>query len=364
MSQIRFLSKIEQVAAHLQQELLEGKWQKVIPGRKELALSLGVSHKTIESALQQLEAEGVLIAQGAGRRRKIAKSKKSAPAGLRIKSLAYEIADQRHAHHMELQRQLDATGHRHDYAEKCLLDLDMDVKKVAEFVENTEADAWIVSSASAEILQWFSEQSKPVIAQFGRFSGIPIAAVGVSKIPAMTRALRKLISMGHRRIVMISREERRKPVPAVYEQAFLDELEANGIATGSYHLPDWHDNIRSFHRCLDSLLSMTAPTAILMDEAPLFIAAMHHLAQRGWVAPRDISLICTNPDICFSWCVPSISHINWDSRPVVNRITQWANNIARGKVDLRQVFTQTQFIEGGTLGPAPTQGDHEPVIMI
>jgi hypothetical protein len=364
MSEIRFLSKIEQVAAHLRQDLLDGKWQKVIPGRQELALSLGVSHKTIESALQQLEKEGVLIAQGAGRRRKIAKSKKSATVGLRIKSLSYEIADQRHAHHMELQRRLDATGHRYDYAEKSLLDLGMKVKRVAEFVENTEADAWIVSSASAEILQWFSEQSKPVIAQFGRFNGIPIAAAGVRKIPAMTQALRKLISLGHRRIVMISREERRLPVPAAFEQAFLDELEANGIDTGSYHLPHWQDNIRSFHRCLDSLLSMTAPTAILMDEAPLYIAAMHHLAQRGLIAPRDISLICTNPDVCFSWCVPTISHVYWDSRPVVNRITQWASNIARGKKDLKQIFSQAEFIKGGTLGPVPTRGDYESVIMI
>lgn len=142
MSEIRFLSKIEQVAAHLRQELLEGKWQKVIPGRKELALSLGVSHKTIESALQLLENEGVLIAQGAGRRRKIAKSKKSAPVGLRIKSLAYEIADQRHAYHMELQRRPDAAGHRFHYAAKSLLDLGMKVKRLAEFIENTEADAW------------------------------------------------------------------------------------------------------------------------------------------------------------------------------------------------------------------------------
>ena len=45
--------------------------------------------------------------------------------------------------------------------------------------------------------------------------------------------------------------------------------------------------------------------------------------------------------------------MQWDSRPVVNRIVQWADNVARGKVDIKQVFTQAEFIEGGTIGLAP-----------
>jgi hypothetical protein len=72
-----------------------------------------------------------------------------------------------------------------------------------------------------------------------------------------------------------------------------------------------------------------------------------------WYYTQNISLICNDPDICFSWCVPTISHVFWDSRPVVNRIAQWANNIAKGKKDLKQVYTQAEFIEGGTMGPVP-----------
>lgn len=350
MAELHFLSKIEQVAAHLRQQIMAGKWETSIPGRQELGLDLGVSNKTVECALRQLETEGVLIPQGAGRRRKIAKIQKNAPKGLRIKSLAYEHTDRTVAHQMELQRRLQAAGHTYDYAEKSLHDLGMDVRRVAKFVENTEADAWIVTGGSVEILEWFSQQSKPVIAQFGRFSQLPIAAVGVRKIPAMTTAVKKLVSLGHRRIVMLAREERRKPTPAAFEQAFLDELESHGIQTGLYNLPDWEDNMKGFHRCIDSLFGATPPTALFICESPQFIAAQHHLAQRGIVAPRDISLICNDPDVCFSWCIPAISHIYWDSRPVVSRIVQWADNIAKGKADLKQVFTQAEFIEAGTIG--------------
>ncbi|MES2981021.1 MAG: substrate-binding domain-containing protein [Verrucomicrobiota bacterium] len=353
MSELRFLSKIEQVAVHLREQIIAGKWEKEIPGRQELSLDLGVSNKTVESALQQLETDGVLIPQGAGRRRKIANIQKSSPVGLRIKFLTYEHADRTTGHHMDLQRRLQAAGHTFDYAEKSLHDLGMDVKRVTEFVENIDADAWIVTGGSVEILDWFARQSKPVIAQFGRFSGLPLAAVGVRKIPAMTAAVKKLISLGHRRIVMLAREERRKPTPAIYEQSFLNELESHGIQTGIYNLPDWEDNMKDFHRCIDSLFGATPPTAVFICETPQFIAAQNHLSQRGCISPRDVSLICDDPDSCFSWCTPAISHIYWDSRPVVSRILQWADHVAKGKVDIKQVYSEAEFIEGGTIGPVP-----------
>lgn len=352
MSELRFLNKIEQVAAHLREQLMAGKWQRQIPGRQELALDLGVSNKTVESALQQLEAEGVLIPQGAGRRRKIAQVQKSAQAKLRIKIMMYDNADRYSGHHLELQRRLDIAGHQNDFAEKTLHDLGMDLSRVANYVESTDTDAWIVLGGSVEILDWFARQPKPTLAMFGRFSGLPLAAVGVRKIPAMCAAVKKLVSLGHRRIVMIAREERRKPTPGIFEQAFLDELESHGIKTGIYNLPEWEDNMNGFHRCIDSLFAVTPPTALLLGESHQFIAAQNHLAQRGWVAPKNVSLICDDPDLSFAWCIPSISHMSWDTRPVVNRVVQWADNIAKGKADTKQVYTHAEFVEGGTIGPA------------
>ena len=109
-----------------------------------------------------------------------------------------------------------------------------------------------------------------------------------------------------------------------------------------------------FHRCLDSLFRHTPPTAIFIDEMPLFIAAQQHLAQLGILAPRHVSLICLDPDPAFAGRKPSVAHIHWDSRPIVRRIASWADNVARGKDDRRQSFTKAEFVEGGTIGRAPT----------
>jgi DNA-binding LacI/PurR family transcriptional regulator len=212
----------------------------------------------------------------------------------------------------------------------------MEVERVARYVRQNPADAWVVSAASREILEWFSGQATPALAMYGRSGGLPIAAAYTIMIPGQTAALRRLIDLGHRRIVMLAREERRKPSLSRPEQAFIDELKAAGIPTGDYNLPDWEESREGLGRRLDGLFQYSPPTALVFQEAPIFIAARSHLADRGIVAPRDVSLVVADRDPSFAWCDPIVSHIRWDYRPVVGRVVRWARNVAGGKDDRRQ----------------------------
>ncbi len=353
MAQLIFLSKIEQVAAHLQQEVMRGRWVHQIPGREEISSEIGVNSKTVEAALKLMEKRGILIPQGTGKRRRISDTIEGRPPALTIRLMIYEWSDRTQTYNVEVLHQLSAMGHTVMFSEKSLRELDMDLEQVANFVKNNPADAWVVMAGPKEILAWFAEQKFPTFAQFGRSRDLPIAGVRVNKTIAMVDAVGKLISLGHRRIVMLSRTERRKPDPGMLEKAFLEELEKHGIKTGSYHLPDWNDTIADFHRCLDSLFSATPPTAIFISEAPHFIAAQQHLIRKGITAPRDVSLICDDPNLVFSWCQPSISHMTWDAKPVVASVLQWAKKVSRGKSDLKQKTVMAKFIEGGTIGPVP-----------
>ena len=351
MAEMRFLSKIEQVAAFLRAELADGRWEGAMPGRVELAAELGLYERTVEEALRLLEKEGVLIPQGAGRRRLIAQVGVPVKASLKVRILLYERIDQGLPYHVDLLHRLADQGYAAAFAEKSLHDLGMDVKRAAAYVKSETADAWVVSAASREILEWFAAQPTPAFAKFGWSQGLPLAAVRIDKIPAMKTVVRKLHALGHRRIVHMVREEGIKPRFGLFEQTFMDELNALGIVTGPYNLPDWGHESAGFHRCLDSLFQHTPPTALILSEARLFIAAYFHLARRGITAPRDVSLVCDDPDTAFCWCEPPVSHIRWDSRPVVNRIVQWVDHIARGKEDHRQSASPAEFVEGGTIGP-------------
>ena len=168
----------------------------------------------------------------------------------------------------------------------------------------------------------------------------------------MAAATRTLIQLGHRRIVLLARTGRRLPEPGATERAFLDELAVAGLSPDAYHLPDWEVSIKGFHDRLNSLFRWTPPTALIIQEAIFYVAALQFCANRGLRVPHDVSLVCTDADPAFHWCQPSVAHIRWDSRPVVRRIVRWAAHISLGQEDLRQTLTPAEFVPGGTIGPA------------
>ncbi len=348
-----FQTIAEQVATHLRREVLRGVWSGEMPGVNRLAPKLGIDDKTVEVALRQLEKEGLLLGRGRGRRRKIVLPENHAPVALRVAMMNLDAPGRGSDYMIELEHQLGLAGHVPFFAEKTLEDLRMDPGRVARFVKKTGADAWIVSSASHDVLQWFVDYENPAFALFGRRSKLPIAAVGPDHVKAGRLLIRRLVDLGHRRIVIVTRKARRLPEPGQSERAQLEEMQAHGLSTSSYNLPDWEETPEGFHRMLDELFRVTPPTALIIDEPVHFHAAKNHLARRGILAPDQVSLICTDPDPTFAWNRPSIAHLDWGHRPVVRRIVRWTNQVANGEDNLRQTLTKAELVEGGTMGPAP-----------
>ena len=353
MAQLTILTAAEQVAAHLKGELLAGAWSGRMPGGDRLAAELGVGKDTVEAALRKLETEGLLENQGRRRGRRIHPAvEASAEKRLRIGVLLGEAADRRMDYVIETRQKLTEAGHRVFYPRESLVDLQMDVGRVARLVERSAADAWVVMDGSRDVLEWFAARPTPIFALFGRRLGLPIPGIGPDKQSALVAATRALVGLGHRRIVLRARAARRRPEPGPPEQAFLDELAASGIEPSSYHLPDWHECATGFHSRLETLFRVTPPTALILDEEPVLVTALEFCANRGIRMPRDLSIICADAAPSFAWYRPPIAHILWESAPVARRIARWAANVARGKRDIRQTTTGAQFVEAGTIAPA------------
>lgn len=344
---LRLLSHAEQVAAHLRTGIMGGRWLERMPGEARLREELGVNHTTIGAALRLLEQEGLLVPQGAGRRRQIVLPVDAAPPGLRVGLLLYEPADHHAYDVVELRHRLMEAGHAVQAAAKTLTELAMDVRRVARMVQRIAADAWVILSASEEVLEWFAKQPIPAIANAGQYPpNMPLASVGPGMKNALAALVRRLVSLGHRRIVLLT-SSGAKPA------SFVEEMEAHGLPVGPYNTPVWDYGPDGFRRRLDSLFAHTPPTALIIDEAPLFHAAQHHLARCGIFAPEHISLICTDPDPVFEWYKPTVAHLRWDKDPVVRRIVRWVANVSRGRDDRRQTRIDTKFVDGGTVGPVP-----------
>lgn len=74
------------------------------------------------------------------------------------------------------------------------------------------------------------------------------------------------------------------------------------------------------------------------------------------MVPRDVSLISLDDHPAFGWFDPEVSRIHADTRQWIPRIVRWAKHLASGQEDRRETLIRAEFIEGGTIGPAPGSG--------
>ena len=131
-----------QVADVLRDGMITGRWRDTPSGRDQLADELGVSHTTMEAAMRCLAKKGMLVSQGAGKRRLIVLSERSVvPRDFRVMFLPYESLSPGLPQVLDLMDQLRKASFAVEAAPHSLLDLDMDVKRIARLVAQNPADA-------------------------------------------------------------------------------------------------------------------------------------------------------------------------------------------------------------------------------
>lgn len=268
---------------------------------------------------------------------------------MRVAVLFYEKGDEVHDLLTRFQYKLKAAGHTVIHAPKNLTDIGGNMRRLARMIEGTDADAWVVIAGSKEEIQCFVHRQVPVFALFGS-QDPKIAGIAPNQVPTIVNATRRLIDLGHQRIVMLEITSTLSN-PGPDGVAFLNELADHGITAGNYNMPGWEGGFDGFYRCLESLFARTPPTAIFIYSPAEYFAVAQFLLNRGLRVPQDVSLICCNPAPYFNRYQPSISHVRWNDQLMVNRIGRWAKNISHGKEDTRQTMIDAEFIEGGTIGP-------------
>ena len=351
MKNFKIRSSSAQLADFLRDEICSGCLGSVMPGETWLTSNLRVGRNIVREAMKKLEKEGLLIPQGRGRPRLIRRNLDGLPASFRVTLLLYSHSGLHKEDAQRLLRRLGEAGYQVEVASKTLVDLKMDVGRVARMVGEVETDAWIIFAGPRDILEWFAGQATPCFALYGRFPARPMAGTGPGRIPAYQNAIRRLVELGHRRIVFLLPDAMRKPTPSRLLEQILAELDELGIPTGDYTCPEWKQTPEGLRQCLENLFRVTPPSALFIEQPREFHAVQQYLTQRGIIAPRDISLVCTENDPDFEWSFPLISHFDWSLRTTINRVARWVSHVSRGEQDLRSGFTPAKFVEGGTIGP-------------
>ena len=358
MKRLHLHSVSEQTAAHLRDGLLEGRWRGKLPGVVALAAELGVAKATLRAALRVIEGEGLIALEtGTGRSCRVICQPVQTRRRLRIGILLYEPMAQENTEIFELlsvlKHALEDEGFDPFLSTQTQSGLRHDAGRIAGYVGKTPADAWVIVAGARPVLEWFAAQPAPCIAFAGRRDNLAIASVGPDKAPATAEATRCLIALGHRRILFICRKLRRVPEPGPVERAFLDELTRQRLPVSDFNLPDWEETPEGFQTLLREIFRISKPSALIVDEVPFFFATQQFLLRRGIRVPDDVSLVSTDTDPNYVWCVPSIAHLRWDYRPVIRRIVSWATNVSKGRKDLKQTTVAAEYIPGGTVATAP-----------
>jgi hypothetical protein len=220
MKPLCILTPTEQVALHLEQEINSGNLTNELPGVKNLSLTLGVNHKTVDGAVKILQNKGLVRSNGTGKKRSITPQGKTRRKAMKVNILLGDPDDARHYYMVDLRDKLIQTGHISKFATKSLAELRMDPARIKRYIDKNPADAWVVQAASREVLEWFSTQHIPAFALFGRFRNVSIAGTGMTKEDAITDAVNELYQLGHRRIVMLVQEEQCLPNPGTHPESF------------------------------------------------------------------------------------------------------------------------------------------------
>jgi DNA-binding LacI/PurR family transcriptional regulator len=344
---IEILSAAQQVSRYLQQQIALGHLSGFMPGGAVIARQLGIGRTTADAALDILEVDGLLAGQGNRKRRRIVVSDAThRHKPMHVGLILYEPEDAANQHVPELRRLLLASGFGLALAPRTLVDLNHTPRRIEKMMRENPADAWVIVAGSRPVLKWLSESTIPAFALFGRMQGLTIPGIKPDKLSALRESLKTLTELGHRRIVLLVREERRTPSYGNLEQAFLEELKLHGIKTGAYNLPEWKESASGLRLCLERLCGMTPPTAIYVGDFVLFLAVQNILRSSLPTASKKVVLISTDYHPHMKWCDPPVPHFWWDHRATARKVLKWLGQLQRGKPGLAQTLEPTRFVEG------------------
>jgi DNA-binding LacI/PurR family transcriptional regulator len=347
MRSLKILSAAQQVAGHLREEIVLGTLTGFMPGGAVIARELGVGRTTADDALGILEDEGLVEGQG-DRKRRLIVLPDAAPQHkpMQVGLILYEPEDAENQYVPELRQLLLASGFGLSLAPKTLIDLNHSPRRIETMMRKYPADAWVVVAGSRPLLKWLAESPFPAFALFGRMRGLPIRGMKPDTLPALRESIRTLAGLGHRRISLLAREERRTQPYGNFEVTFLKELKLHGINTGSYNIPDWKESAAGLRICLESLFRLTPPTAIYVGDYVLFLAVQNILRNNAFTASKKVALISTDYHPHMKWCDPPVPHFCWDHRATARKILTWLRQLQRGKPSLAQTLEPARFVEG------------------
>ncbi len=324
-----------QIAAQLRAEMERGAWQEWLPSERDLSRTLQASRNTIRAALAQLKAEGFLRPhRGLGNRIEPRRGPVAAPAEARSVGVVIPEPIGRLRPHIalwidELKDLLIEEGLRLRLHEGRQYFQGKPDRALARLVGQHRHAAWVLTLSSEAMQRWFAARRLPCVVAGSVYPGVPLPCCDLDYRASCRHAAGVLLRLGHRRIALLNREERRAG-DVDSELGFLEGAKSSSRAEIRAEVAYHRDDAVSVGRALKRLLDQPAPpTAIVVCNSYAYLSAISWLAQRGLRVPRDLSLISRDDDPFLAALTPAPARYVVAPRQFATRILgpllRWVN---------------------------------------
>ena len=335
------LSLVAQTTDSLREGILAGHWQTKLPGERELCESLQVSRRTLRSALDELQRQGVL--EVSHRQRRNIKSTGIAQCGLSndksagtkvigiltpgsflaLPSPISFVVD-------TLRSKLTAAGYLVQLHVNPACYTASPGRALSQFVASHPATLWLILSAQEPTQRWFSRQQLPCLILGSAAPGIALPSVDVDYHASCHHAGGLLWRKGHRRIALVLAK-------GVYGGDIASE---EGLRESLKDLPEAQlkvirHNGTTAHLCTqidESLRSAHPPTAYVVTRASYVLTLMMHLMRRGRRIPQDVAVISRDNDPILDSTSPSVARYATQPAQLANRIARAVRQLAETNI--------------------------------
>ncbi len=342
---------VEKTAAALRAAIGERRLGPSLPGEPRLAHELGVSRRTLRSALEILTSEGLISQAGRGTARMVLATpdarnhNASAPV---IGVILPRPIDELSPGTQDLMRDLaEALSPEHAefvYHHSSVAHLSKPEKHLQAVVDERRVDLWLLYEASLPVAHFFEISQIPAVVCGGPAFNSTLPYCAFDGMATLRHAIGVLSRAGHTRIIAPLRYDRPSRV-----EALRDELKKRHIDfIEEYHCPVWNNDPNTLRQLLRRLFDLShRPTAIILNGLDALIVLYSTLLEKGLTVPNDISIIVSGSDPTFEHFSPRLNHYTTPHKKLAQVLAKMIRAILRGQAPKnRQEVLLMDYLKG------------------
>ena len=323
----------KQVADILREQILSGRWGNKLPGYRPLCEELAVSQPTVKSALAILTSEGILLPAEPAKSRTIA-PKAISKTSKKIKHLIVITPKPMEALHsviLSILRPIILEVQKRGWSSELIVTpaykQSDPCSTLDKLKEEHSADSWLILSPERPMIEWADQSSLQILALGGDVQRSEIPSLGNSLSIMSIQAFSKLLSIGHRRIIMGTvglKAGIAEATNKALQQCFRNY---NSTFSSNYNIADFpRNNPQKFWEILENIFTLTPPTAIILPTCHYLATLLSFCNMRGIRIPEDLSVIVVANSSHLPWFRPQIAHFDTPTKQLSKQLIEWIIN--------------------------------------